>query len=334
MTRPYSTFEVRERAIRAVQQGMPVPEVADAYQTHRATIYRWWSRYGAEGDGGLVRRPGSGRPRLFAEINSPGLSELVLSSALAHGYETDLWTCGRIQDTVQTEWGRTVSRWTIWRRLREADLTYQKPERAYMQASEEERAHWRRYEVPKIRKTVKKYRGILYFQDESHLSLTPFLGKTWSPRGVTPKQEVTGKRGGVAAMSALSAIGRLIFRLYDKRIASNEVIYFLKQMLQHHPGRHLVIVMDGASPHTSHKTERFIRTQKRLHVFFLPKYSPDWNADEKVWNHLKHHELKGHRAKTRRELREIAHKKLRSMANSPSTLRGLFFRCCVADFLH
>ncbi|GEM_PF-6766401 len=42
-----------------------------------------------------------------------------------------------------------------------------------------------------------KYRAILYFQDESNVSLTAFLGKTWAPRGQTPKALVTGKRGGV-----------------------------------------------------------------------------------------------------------------------------------------
>lgn len=76
----------------------------------------------------------------------------------------------------------------------------------------------------------------------------------------------------------------------------------------------------------------FIGEQPRLHVFHLPKYSPDWNPDEKVWNHLKHQELKGHQAKTKAELKEMAQKKLETMSNNPSLLRGIFFRCCVADF--
>ena len=63
--------------------------------------------------------------------------------------------------------------------------------------------------------------------------------------------------------------------------------------------------MDRAPPHTSKKTQDFIVSQKRLHVFYLPKYSPDWNPDEKIWNHLKHQELKGHRAKTKEELKEL-----------------------------
>lgn len=164
--------------------------------------------------------------------------------------------------------------------MREAGLTYQKPERKYFEANEDKRQAWIKKELPKIRRAVKNYRAILYFQDESHISLTALLGRTWSLRGQTPTQEVTGKRGGVSAMSALSNNGSLIFTLLEKRIASAEIIHFLKQMLKHHPRRHLVVVMDRATPHVSHKTQTFIARQKRLHVFYLPSYSPDWNPDE------------------------------------------------------
>lgn len=186
--------------------------------------------------------------------------------------------------------------------------------------------------MPKIRRAVQKYRAILYFQDESNISLTAFLGKTWAPRGKTPKSAVTGKRGGVAALSAISRPGHLVFRLLEKRIASQEVIEFLGQMLKHHPRRHLVVVMDQAPPHVSQKTKTYIANQPRLHVFNLPTYSPDWNPDEKVWNHLKHHELKSHQATTKDALKSLTRRKLQSMAKRPRLLRGLYFRCCVSDF--
>ena len=134
-------------------------------------------------------------------------------------------------------------------------------------------------------------------------------------------------------MSALTSQGKLIFRLHDKRITSIEVIDFLAQMLKQHSRRHLVVVMDQAPPHVSKATKAYIEDQQRLHVFHLPKYSPDWNPDEKVWNHLKHQELKGHQAKTKKELEALAQAKLESMATNKELLQGIFFRCCVADVL-
>jgi transposase len=310
----YSTIEVRFRAVQAVERGWVVGDAADAHGVTRQTLHRWLKRYKAHGEVGLVRKPGSGRPRKLEELEGEALRAIVLRPASAFGYETDLWTVGRLHRVIWEQYQVAISRDTVWRRLREAGLTYQKPEREYYEIDEESRQQWRRYEVPNIRKCVEKYRAILYFQDESNVSLTAFLGKTWAPRGQTPRARVTGKRGGVAAMSAISKPGHLLFRLLEKRIASDEVIEFLAQMLKHHPRRHLVVVMDQARPHTAKKTTAFINSQRRLHVFFLPAYSPDWNPDEKVWNHLKHHELKSHQAKTKNELKQLTRRKLQSMA--------------------
>ena len=306
-------------------------DVADAFDTNRSTVCRWVNRFQQEGDEGLLRRAVSGRPRKLEELTEEELCNIVLQPASNFGFESDLWTVSRLHAVIDQQYRVSVSKDTIWRRLREAGLTYQKPEREYYELNEESRQDWLQNVVPEIRKTVKKYKAILYFQDEANVSLTAFLGKTWSPCGQTPKAKVTGKRGGVAAMSAISQRGHLLFRLHNKRIASPEVIAFLHQMLAHHNRRHLVVVMDQAPPHTSAKTKEFISSQKRLHVFHLPKYSPDWNPDEKVWNHLKHQELTRHQAKTKEELTDLTRRKLQSMARRPSLMRGIFFRCCVAD---
>jgi transposase len=328
----YSTLEIRVRAVEAVNRGLPASEVAAAYGIDRSTLFRWVTRFGSDGLSGLQRKTGSGRPRLLEDLDEDRLVEIVLEPATAFGFETDLWTIGRLHRVVQEKYQTTISHDTIWRRLREAGLTYQKPERQYFELDEAAREEWMQNEAPKIRQTVQKYRALLYFQDEANVSLTAFLGKTWAPCGLTPRQKVTGKRGGVAAISAINGSGRLIFKLHEKRICSEEVIEFLGQMLKHHRKRHLVVVMDQARPHTSKKTMGYIEKQARLHVCHLPKYSPDWNPDEKVWNHLKHQELKGHQAKTKLELKEMTQTKLEKMSNNPSLLRGIFFRCCVADF--
>ena len=335
MEKIYSTFEIRVRAVEAVRQGMAMKDVAQAYQINRTTLYRWVIRYEAHGDvEALQRQPVSGRPSVLEDVSDRQLLSIVTKPASKLGYETDLWTCIRLCQVIKQKFKIKISRWTIWRWLRDAGLTYQKPERKYFEANEKIRQEWIKRELPKIRKAVKKYRAILYFQDESNISLTALLGKTWSPRGKKPTQKVTGKRGGVAAMSAISKKGGLIFTLHDKRIASSEIIHFLRQMLKHHPRRHLVVVMDRARPHTSQKTQDFIASQKRLHVFYLPSYSPDWNPDEYVWNHLKHQELKSHQAKTKDELKALARRKLKKMAKNSEQLRGIFFRCYVAELLH
>ena len=213
------------------------------------------------------------------------------------------------------------------------DFTYQKPEKRYAQADDEERRRWLEEDLPRIKEVATRHHAVLYFEDECSVSLTPMLGKTWVPRGQTPVQKVTGTRGSISAMSAISKSGRLIFSLYEKRIASDEVIHFLSEMLSHHKRRHIVVVMDQASPHTSKKTKAFVSGQKRLHVFYLPPYSPDFSPDEYVWNHLKNEELKGHQARTKVQLKQLAQEKLQGMSDNRKLLKGLFFRCVVAELL-
>ena len=329
----YSTYDVRVRAVEAVVDGqLPVTVVAQAYGTDRSTIHRWLSRYQEGGHTSLQRRPVIGRPRKLESMDREALKHIVLAPASNYGFETDFWTTRRLIQVFQSELGVLVSKQTVMRRLHDAGLTYQKPEREYFELTEEDRQKWVHTELPKIRAAVRKYRAILYFQDEANVSLTALLAKTWAPCGKTPKQKVTGHRGSVSAQSAIAGSGQLLFRLHDKRIASQKVIDFLSQMLTHHRRRHLVVVMDNAPPHVSKKTLAYIESQPRLHVFNLPTYSPDWNPDEKVWNHLKHQELKSHQAKTKEELKTLTQRKLEMMAKNPSLLRGIFFRCYVADF--
>lgn len=330
----YSVYDTRIRAVQAKLNGMSMTNVAEAYQVDRTTIYRWVTRYHEQKEQGLVRRSVSGRPKVLKEIKNETFLSIILKPATAFGYETDFWSCDRVCHVVRKHFDVSTSRWTIWRRLRDLNLTYQKPERHYFEASEELREQWRAKELPKIKRALRRYNAILYCQDESTIRLTAVLAKTWSPKGHTPIQTVTGNRGSIAAMSAINRKGRLVFKLHETRIASDEIIQFLKQLLMHHKKRHLIVIMDQARPHTSKKTQEFIESQKRLHVFYLPPYSPDWNPDEQVWNHLKNHELKGHQAKTKQEMIVLAEQKLNNMANNPEQLRGIFFRCCVAELLH
>lgn len=331
--RRYSTLDVRIRAVDAVRNGMSVSQTATAFGIDRTTLHRWLARYARQGDAGLRRRPVSGRPRKLPGITAARLKRMVLAPASKFGFETDLWTVGRLHAVLVHRLNMDVSEDTVWRRLREAGLTWQTPERQYFEADAAARQRWQEETIPKIRETLEKTGGILYCEDEASVCLTPLLGKTWAERGKPRKVPVTGNRASLSAMSAISPRGRLVFRLHDKRITSVEVIDFLKQLLRQHRGRHVVVVMDQAKPHTSKKTKAFIESRARLHVFYLPPYSPDWNPDEKVWNHLKNHELKAHKATNKDELYELTEEKLDDMSQDRDLLQGLYFRCCVADLL-
>ena len=73
----FSSYEVRVRAIEAVQRGLSKQYVASAYGVNRTTLYRWLEKFDKNGYEGLLRQEGSGRPRLLEEISETDVTKIV-----------------------------------------------------------------------------------------------------------------------------------------------------------------------------------------------------------------------------------------------------------------
>jgi len=339
MPTTYSTYEVRKRAATALRSGMKKKDLAVAYGVNRSTLYRWRKRVNDDPANGLKRKksPGSGRPRKDSELGKSDFFKLVLTPASDYGYETDLWTITRVK-TVLSKKGYSLSSRTVHRRLDEYGITNQKAQRRYFDAGkdrsdDEIRQEWRRTVLPEILATQRKYRAILYFEDESHIALSPVVGRTWAPRGQTPKIVTSSLRGGFSAISAISRQGHLLFLLHDHRICTDEIIGFLEMLLSHHKRRHLAVVMDNASPHVSKRFKEFVAKQKRLHVFHFPPRTPEWNPDEQVWNYLKNHEMSNHRETSKEGVWDLAFRKLDKISSDPDLIKGIYLRSDGADLM-
>lgn len=334
MRQGHATFEEKKRAVENYLAGELAPTIAKNMGRHRVTIYKWVEIYEKNKSfNDLHEKKRSGRPPKIEAKTIKRVEKALQKPASKFGFETDLWTCSRVHTLLKKKYKVKISRGHVWKILREAGFSYQKPERRYYETDPKAQEEWIRKELPKIKRKARKHKAILYFEDEASISLTPVIGKTWAKKGQTPQIKSTGHRGSIAALSAISKSGHLVFNLKRGRVNSDDVIDFLKQMLKEHSRRHLVVVMDRAPTHRSKKVQKFIASQKRLHVFYLPPRSPELNPDEKVWNHLKHHELKGHQETSLDGLERLSKKKLRSMARDKSKVKGIFLRSDVAKLL-
>lgn len=325
MTQDQTPTPSKYKAVQSILAGsQSVMNVAKSFGVSRSSVYRWLERY--EDEGSLARKPVSGRPPKIDQTSGKKIIKIISQPASKYGYDSDFWTTRRIVQVTRKELKLKISRMAVLRVLRKFEQSYRRPEVRYYEADTKAQQEWRKKTVPIIKRTVTRHNAILYFEDESSIQLAPVVAKTWGPIGQKLVQKQTGNRGSVSAISAISNSGRLIFNVFQggKRFNSNDIINFLKEMLKHHARRHLVVVMDQAPCHTSKKVKTFVASQKRLHVFYLPPRSPEYNPDEKVWNHLKHQELKSHSAKNLKELRKLAKSKLRSMAKDPKKLLGIY----------
>lgn len=331
--KPHPTPAEKKKICAAVRNGQSIAHLSKIFQYHRNSISKWVKENRQGKSLARKQKPGSGRIPKIDCVKGRELLKILKRPASEYGFENDCWTTPRIRVVCQKHLGINVSRMAIFRTLQRYEYAYKTPQRQYYETDVSAQKKWLKEVVPVINRLVKKKQAILYFTDESNLTLSPTLAKTWAPIGKKVVQKVTGNRGSVAAISAISKGGYLLFNLFDggKRFKSDDIITWLGQMLAYHPRRHLVIVMDRARPHTSQKTRNFVASQKRLNVFYLPSRSPELNPDENVWAHLKGHQLKSHKATTTKELKSLAQKKLRSTANNKEKVRGIFNRNEYAD---
>jgi len=326
------SLQTQMQILKSINGGMKPSEAANKYEVARSTIYRWIDRDSGQNGMGLQRKGGNGRKSALTldEINQILAHMSNLPSD--YGFETDLWTTTEVRILIKDKLKKTVHRSTVYRMLTEKNYSSKKVEARWSEADKDAQKTWLEKTVPTIKRYVSRHDAILYFCDESSISLTPSQGRTWGPKGKTTIIKRTGKRGRLNAISAISPSNKLVFSIKRESIGSDQVILFLKQILKNHPSRTVVVVLDNCSAHKSLKIRQFQQKTKNLKLYFLPTYSPEWNPDEKVWNHLKSIELMGHTARDIDTLEIKARSSLQKMARRPKLLRGIFMRCEIAKF--
>ena len=330
-----STFEEKVAAVKAYEEeGVKMASLTEIFGVSQATIFRWVKRYRETGNFESLRSKHSGgRKRILGQEQTEKLLKLILKPASEYGFEDDAWTLKRVTILLNDHLGIKVSKGTVWRILRRNNFFYKKIETNYKEGSKEELDRWLEDKFPKIQAEVRKKQGILYFLDESNIQLSACRGKSWAPKGARPSSKISGKRGSLSAISAISKSGYLVFDVHETRINSDKVIDFFKKVLAHHPRRHIFILLDNAAVHTAKKIKEFEDRNKRLHIEYLPKYWPKYNPDEFVWNYLKNVEMKIYSAQDKAELKGKVRKKLNKIKNNQNVLMGIFFRCKLADFM-
>jgi transposase len=141
------------------------------------------------------------------------------------------------------------------------------------------------------KKAADEGRAIVWV-DQSGFYLLPMAVRTWAPCGQTPILTVPLTHDHLAAISGITAAGRLFMQTQEDASHSPAVVRFLRLLVRKLHGK-LLVIWDGAPIHRGPPIKDFLRrcAAKRLHVEQLPGYAPELNPDEGVWNDLKRVEL-------------------------------------------
>lgn len=301
---------VRKITIHAIlENGFSEEEAARFLDISRSAIYEWVKRYSSAGYPGLETGKAPGSEPIMTEEMDRWIKETVLSSTpMEHGFDTTLWTCRIMRTLLHQHFSVDIDESTISLHLKEMGLSYQRPRYRAAEQDPAEVEYFINEKFPRIQKLAEKINADIAFEDESGVGLSDHAGMTWGEVNKTPDVVVPNKRGGYNVLSIVTAKGELRYSIRDQRIDSNAFISFLRQILSGRE-RPLILLLDRASFHHSKKVRDYVRAHRSLiRVFFLPRYSPEINPDEQVWNEIKNNNLRKQYIKTKKTLK----RKLRS----------------------
>ena len=149
----------------------------------------------------------------------------------------------------------------------------------------------------------------LYYLDESGFAPTLPTSSTWAREGtrvVVPYEAPQGRR--VNVVGALAPFGpapRLVYESRTGKLDSAAFLRFLWQDVAGMPaapdllpagyvrGRPCVVVLDNYSVHRSKLVQAVqpALAAAGVRFYYLPPYSPELNAIEPLWRHVKYDEL-------------------------------------------
>lgn len=142
----------RKQAIALLEQGYRPVDVAQMLGVDRRSVRRWKAAYRRDGIEGIEAQPAPGRPPKLDEKAKAQLEKALLNGARAAGFPTDLWTCPRVADLIDSRFGVRYHVDHIGRLLRSLGWSPQKPTRRAIERDEVCIQRWMKQEWPRIKK--------------------------------------------------------------------------------------------------------------------------------------------------------------------------------------
>jgi transposase len=320
---------LRNRAVRAVLDGMTQAEAARVFGVHHNAVNRWVKRYRQGGWAGLAEQRRGRRPGEQAALSYHQQQELIAlvrdSTPDQLGLAGFLWTRDAVSELITQRYGLGLARTTVGGYLRGWGFSPQRPQRRALEQNPAAVRRWLAETYPAIRTQARQEGGVVLWLDEMGVRSDAAAGRSWAPIGQTPVIKGTGKRFRVNMLSAISNAGLLRFRLFVGSFSGAVFIDFLGRLLRDCPGRKVHLIVDGHPVHRARLVSAWVgRHAERIELHVLPGYSPELNPVE-----LLNHDVKANAAGRRRprsagELREELHGYLRRRQRQPAVLVRFF----------
>jgi transposase len=143
-------------------------------------------------------------------------------------------------------------------------------------------------EVQAARRQARRrgWRLVVVFEDEADLALLPHVGYSWQLLDQPASVPTPGQNEKVALFGSLSLEGDLVITEAPRKTA-RLLTQHLEQVAARFPKAVLVVIWDNVGIHHAKLTTAWLAAHPQVHPVHLPRYSPNDNAQERVWGWLR-----------------------------------------------
>src|SRR5512135_3894897 len=221
----------RFRALHLRREGWSRQDIAEALGVCPVSVSRWFARVRDGEPEALRAHPVPGRPPKLSSAQKRLIPEFLWHGAEAYGFRGEVWTCARVAQVIEEEFGVRYHKDHVGRLLRALHWTPQVPIRRAIQRDEGAIQRWRDEVWPALRRRARHERRVLVFVDESGFYLLPGVVRTYAPEGLTPVLRAKQTRDHLSVMGGMTPEGRVYTLVRPESLNGLHCIEFLLHLL-------------------------------------------------------------------------------------------------------
>jgi transposase len=282
---------LRLRALRGCELGFPEADVADLLGVSRETVSRWWTAYAA---GGLEAIPGdrTGRPmgtgRTLSDEQGRRIRDLIDDHSPEQlGIAAALWTRKAVRDLIRKECGIDMPVRTVGEYLKRWGYTAKSPRRHARDQDPDEVDEWLNETYPAIEGRAAREGAEIHWCDETGAVADRQPREGYAREGDPARVEVPKPHIRMNLVATISNEGEVHFLTYKETMTGALFVTFLEKLLGE-TTRKVFLILDRLPAHGTKAVADWVAAHgDRIELFWLPKYSPELNAEEYLNNDLK-----------------------------------------------
>jgi transposase len=294
---------VRYLIILNVWHGRSAREIERVLQVHNTTVYRVVGRFRERGEAALWDGREDNGPEKLCPDYLGLLDRVVRSNPQAHGWRRPTWTRELLVATLARQTGVRIHVATMSRALAQIAARRANP-RPRVKCPWSPGVKRRRLNALRRLLAALPRREAAVYEDEVDIHLNPKIGLDWMGRGQQKEAWTPGQNQKRYLAGAQDVRTGLIHWVEGEKKDSWLFLEMLHKLtVVYAAARVIHVILDNYGIHSSKIIAVALsHFAARVRLHFLPPYSPDDNAIERVWQDLHANVTRNHTCETMTDL--------------------------------